>query len=96
MRRTPHEYMLNFVYDTWDELNWRWWEEINNALLDKLAEVGTEVVIKEDTKFCAMAAPDNGGGTRFTYPTAFYLNDPRAYFQATVMGRHLRRYHRTV
>ena len=53
--RKPHRYTPEWVFNTWEELWWRWGEELKICLQGMLREMGTENPTKEDLRFFALA-----------------------------------------
>ena len=82
----PHVFKLKWMFDLWEELNWRWWEELKIVLRDLLREMQTDSPTRDDLKFYAMA-PGPDGFARLRMPSTFQLGDPSAYYLTTVLPR---------
>ena len=77
----------------WEELWWRWWEELKESFRTVLLELGTDVPSKDDIKFYALAAGPLVNGTRraaFRMPTTFQVEDHETYFHQVIVPRLLR------
>ena len=59
--------------DIWEELHWRFWEEVREALRQMRRELGRDSATSEQLAFCALM-PGPTGAPRFTIPQTFDLN----------------------
>ena len=87
----PHVYTLAWLYNVWEELNWRWWEELKLTLKALLQEMGNGSPSREDLRFYALA-PGPDGLPRLRMPTTFQLGESGAYYLTTIAPR-MRRLH---
>lgn len=90
-----HEWPREEVWSVWDELTWRWWEEIKHSYRTFLREMGTETVTKADLRFYALA-PNEHGVAKFRFPTTWDFDTPDGYFQLVVLPRRQRRLTRSM
>jgi hypothetical protein len=82
-----HEWPREEVWVLWEELTWRWWEEIWHQYRILLKEMSTDTVTRNDLKFYALAP-----GPRFRFPGTWDLDEPSGYFQLVVLPRRQRVY----
>ena len=90
----PHRYPRVWVCDVWEELWWRWWEELKAELRKLLREMQTETPTKEELKFYALAPSDSEGGPRLQMPTTFQVNNSESYYRVVIEPRVERSYDR--
>jgi len=93
--RRPHRYPRAWVFATWEELWWRWTEELKIELRRMLREMQTENPTKEELRFYALAQGPRGT-TNLVMPTTFQLDDPQAYYRSVVEPRIERAYDRVM
>jgi len=93
--RRPHRYPRAWVFATWEELWWRWTEELKIELRRMLREMQTENPTKEELRFYALAQGPRGA-TNLSMPTTFQLDDPQAYYRSVVEPRIERAYDRVM
>ena len=91
----PHEYPPYVILGIWEELNWRWWEELKMELRSLLRDMDTEAPTKSELKFYALS-PDEHGRPRFRFPVVFDLDGPGEYYQSVIKARVDRRLKRTM
>jgi len=85
------QYPLQAMMTLWEELHWRWWEELHATQREFMADMGVDHTTKDDLKFYGMAQ-NSTGGTKFQFPTTFQLSNPDAYYSTVVLKRVERRY----
>ena len=83
--RDPYQYPFHWLTATWEELWWRWWEELKDLLRLMQLELGTASLTKDLLSQHALAP--TGGGPRLRLPTTFQLDDPRAYYASVIRPR---------
>ena len=94
--RDPHQYPFHWLTATWEELWWRWWEELKETLRVMQVDIGTGAMTKDLLKHFALSPRGAGLGPRLRLPTTFQLDDPQAYYACVIrpridrgMSRHL-------
>ena len=90
-----HRYPAPWIFAVWEELNWRWWEELKEMANSMFREMQSTHPTREELKFYALA-PCQSGGPRFELPTAFQLDAPGGYYMTVVQPRQERIYERRV
>ena len=91
----PHRFPQSIVFDLWEELWARWWDELRVMVRTLLREMGTDTPSRDEfTSFALM--PTGDGRVRFSFPTVFDLEDPNAYYQVEVVPRLERTMHRMI
>ena len=45
--RDPHQYPFHWLTATWEELWWRWWEELKDTLRSMQVDIGTGALTKD-------------------------------------------------
>lgn len=82
----PHRYPCEWVWDVWEELWWRWGEELREESSRLLRSLATDSPTKDELRWAAMT-PDAGGEANLHFPSTFQLQDPDAYFLQVVEPR---------
>ena len=90
---TPHKWPLQVLCEVWEELHWRFCEELKEELrkIKKLA--GRETMTLQDLKFYALM-PDSEGNPPLKLPNTFDLKNPGGWFATEVLPRIERRQER--
>ena len=90
---TPHKWPLQVLCEVWEELHWRFCEELKAELrkIKKLA--GRETMTLQDLKFYALM-PDSDGQAPLQLPNTFDLKNPNGWFATEVLPRIERRQER--
>ena len=94
--RNPHQYPQSWVFATWEELWWRWWEELKDCLNQMRVEMQSPTLTKDMLRHYALAPRGGGGGPRLQLPTAFQLDDPQAYYLNVIEPKIKRKYDRVM
>eukprot|EP00971_Amphidinium_carterae_P242230 4809862-Amphidinium_carterae.1 len=81
-----HKYPLDFVRGAWEELVWRWFEELKEELRRCRKVLGKEKMRRDELEFIALS-PTTTGGAFMNYPRVFDLEDPQGYYQRVVEQR---------
>ena len=89
----PHRWPLQVLCDVWEELHWRFIEELKEELrkIKKLA--GRESMTLQDLKFYALM-PNEQGEPPLQLPRTFDLKNPDGWFMTEVLPRIERRQER--
>ena len=90
-----HEWPREEVWALWEELNWRWWEELKQNHRSLLRVMGTDNATKQDLAWFALA-PGSDGQPVFRMPTTWDLELPDGYFQMVVLPRKQRKLTRSM
>ena len=89
----PHKWPLQIVAEIWEELHWRFWEELKETLRLLKKEAGRESMSLADVKFFALL-PSSTGSAWLTLPRTFDLKFPEGWFETEVLPRIERRQER--
>eukprot|EP00438_Fugacium_kawagutii_P035496 Skav226807 [mRNA] locus=scaffold2056:134273:145141:- [translate_table: standard] len=89
----PHKWPLQVVQDVWEELHWRFGEELKGELRKLKALAGRESMPLSDLKFYALM-PDAEGKPPLSLPRTFDLHHPEGWFMQEVLPRIERRQER--
>ena len=89
----PHKWPLNIVAEVWEELHWRFCEELKEILRRLKKEAGRETMSLPDIKFHALL-PDSDGQAWLRLPSTFDILNPDEWFCAEVRPRIERRQER--
>ena len=57
--KVAHRYPIIWVFGVWQELNWRWWEELKVEFRSLMREMQTETPTKEELKFYALSPAED-------------------------------------
>ena len=82
----PDIFRLEHLYAWWEELEWRYVEEVDQIHRTLLRESGRESMRLEEIQFRALA-PDADGASWLRLPGTFDLDNPGAWFQAVILPR---------
>ena len=91
----PHKWPLSVVSDIWEELHWRFFEELKEILRLLKKEAGRETMSLQDIKFHALL-PNASGRAWLELPRTFDLKNPEGWFASEVMPRIERRQERVL
>lgn len=89
----PHKWPLQVLMDVWEELHWRFFEELKGELRKIKTASGRETMTLTDLKFYALM-PDEHGQPPLQLPRTFDLNFPGGWFLTEVLPRIERRQER--
>ena len=89
----PHKWPLQVLLDVWEELHWRFLEELKEELRKIKRLSGRESMTLQDLKFYALM-PDEEGRPPLNLPQTFDLRRPEGWFMSEVMPRIERRQER--
>lgn len=91
--QAPHKWPLQVIIDVWEELHWKFVEELKGELRKIKALAGRETMQLSDLKFYALM-PDEQGNPPLQLPKTFDLNHPDGWFSTEVLPRIDRRQER--
>ena len=91
--QAPHKWPLQVIIDVWEELHWKFVEELKGELRKIKALAGRETMQLSDLKFYALM-PDEYGNPPLQLPRTFDLNNPEGWFASEVLPRIERRQER--
>ena len=89
----PHRWPLQVLCDVWEELHWRFIEELKEELRKTKKLAGRESMTLQDLKFYALM-PNEQGEPRLQLPRTFDLKNPDGWFMTEVLPRIERRQER--
>ena len=92
-QQAPHKWPLQVVTEVWEELHWRFIEELKSELRKIKAMAGRETMTLQDLKFYALM-PDENGVPPLQLPRTFDLEYPDGWFMTEVRPRIERRQER--
>eukprot|EP00435_Cladocopium_sp_Y103_P024605 s4663_g6.t1 len=82
--QAPHKWPLQVLADVWEELHWRFVEELKGELRKIKAMAGRESMTLTDLKFYALM-PDEHGHPPLQLPRTFDLENPEGWFMTEVL-----------
>ncbi|CAE6959396.1 unnamed protein product [Symbiodinium sp. CCMP2592] len=82
----PHKWPLTVLMDVWEELHWRFFEELKETLRLLKKEAGRETMSLPDIKFYALM-PNASGTAWLELPGTFDLRFPDGWFMTEVLPR---------
>jgi hypothetical protein len=91
--QAPHKWPLQVLADVWEELHWRFLEELKGELRKIKSQAGRETMSLTDLKFYALM-PNESGEPPLQLPRTFNLNHPEGWFLTEVLPRIERRQER--
>ena len=94
-QESPHKWPLNIVVDTWEELHWRFLEEIKELLRLLKKEAGRESMSLQEIRFYALL-PGPDGRAWLKLPNTFDIQNPEGWFKQELEPRIERRQERTL
>jgi hypothetical protein len=86
----PDKFPKEQVWAWFEELTWRFWEEMKEILRQLKKEVGRQNLTAAELKFYALM-PDEAGRAWLQMPTAFDLHNPEGWFRQEIIPRVERR-----
>ena len=89
----PHKWPLTVIMEVWEELHWRFFEELKETLRLLKKEAGRETMSLQDLKFHALL-PNSSGTAWLELPRTFDLRRPDGWFSSEVLPRIERRQER--
>ena len=89
----PHKWPLSVISEVWEELHWRFFEELKETLRLLKKEAGRETMSLQDIKFYALM-PNPSGTAWLELPRTFDLLNPDGWFTTEVLPRIERRQER--
>ena len=90
---SPHRWPMQVVCEVWEELHWRFVEELTDELRKIKKISGRESMTLQDLKFYALM-PDEEGQPALSLPRTFDLHHPDGWFVTEVLPRIERRQER--
>ena len=90
---SPHKWPIQVVCEVWEELHWRFVEELKDELRKIKKLSGRESMTLQDLKFYALM-PDEEGNPALSLPRTFDLHHPAGWFVTEVLPRIERRQER--
>ena len=91
--QAPRTWPLQVLADVWEELHWRFLEELKGELRKIKFQAGRETMSLTDLKFYALM-PNESGEPPLQLPRTFDLNHPEGWFLTEVLPRIERRQER--
>eukprot|EP00434_Breviolum_minutum_P012254 symbB.v1.2.010803.t1/scaffold712.1/size170421/2 len=91
----PHQWPLTVMMECWEELHWRFFEELKEVLRRLKNEAGRESMTLSEVKFHALM-PDSSGQAWLQLPDTFDLENPTSWFATEVKPRIERRQDRAL
>ena len=91
----PHQWPLTVMMDCWEELHWRFLEELKEVLRRLKLDAGRESMTLNEVKFHALM-PDSSGLAWLQLPDTFDLENPDSWFATEVKPRIERRQDRAL
>ena len=91
----PHQWPLTVMMECWEELHWRFFEELKEVLRRLKNEAGRESMTLNEVKFHALM-PDSSGQAWLQLPDTFDLENPTSWFATEVKPRIERRQDRAL
>ena len=82
----PHKWPLSVLMEVWEELHWRFLEELKEILRLLKKEAGRETMSLADIKFYALL-PNAAGTAWLELPRTFDLRFPEGWFMTEVLPR---------
>ena len=86
----PHKWPLTVVAEIWEELHWRFFEELKEILRQLKREANRETMSLPDIKFYALL-PNASGQAWLELPRTFDIKNPNGWFMTEVLPRIERR-----
>ena len=80
-------YTYEFCCSAWEQLWWRWLEEVKHRVRTLLRTVGREQCKKDEFALYALTPSPDDGAALFLFPQTFDLGDPDGYFQSVQVAR---------
>ena len=90
-----HTFPFDLLADSWEELWWRWTEEIRELDRQALRVLGDENPSYERYKWC-LTVPQSDGTPWLKLPRTFHLSEPQGYFQIEIQSRNARKRERVL
>ena len=94
-QQAPHKWPMQVLIEVWEELHWRFVEELKAELRKIKALSGRESMTLQDLKFYALM-PDENGVPPLCLPRTFDLQNPDGWFHSEVLPRIERRQERVL
>ena len=94
-QETPHKWPLQVVMDTWEELHWRFLEEIKELVRQIKKQAKRESLTLQELRFYALL-PGPDGTAWLTLPRTFDLMNPEGWFKTELEPRIERKQERTL
>ena len=91
--QSPHRWPLQVVSEIWEEIHWRFIEELKTELRKIKNMAGRETMSLQDLKFYSLM-PDDTGSAPLQLPNTFDLEHPDGWFMQEVLPRINRRQER--
>ena len=94
-QETPHKWPLQVVMDTWEELHWRFLEEIKELVRQIKKQAKRESLTLQELRFYALL-PGPDGAAWLQLPRTFDLLNPEGWFKTELEPRIERKQERTL
>lgn len=94
-QETPHKWPLQVVMDTWEELHWRFLEEIKELVRQIKKQAKRESLTLQELRFYALL-PGPDGTAWLSLPRTFDLMNPEGWFKTELEPRIERKQERTL
>ena len=92
---SPHQWPLNVIMDVWEELHWRFFEELKEVLRALKKEAKRETLSLQEIRFYALL-PGPDGQAWLTLPSTFDVTNPEGWFKTELEPRIARKQDRTL
>ena len=92
---SPHQWPLNVIMDVWEELHWRFFEELKEVLRALKKEAKRETLSLQEIRFYALL-PGPDGQAWLSLPSTFDVTNPDGWFKTELEPRIARKQDRTL
>ena len=92
---SPHQWPLNVIMDVWEELHWRFFEELKDVLRSLKKEAKRETLSLQEIRFYALL-PGPEGQAWLSLPSTFDVTNPEGWFKTELEPRIARKQDRTL
>ena len=92
---SPHQWPLNVIMDVWEELHWRFFEELKDLLRSLKREAKRETLSLQEIRFYALL-PGPDGQAWLALPSTFDVTNPEGWFKTELEPRIARKQDRTL
>ena len=91
----PTVFPKPIIQDTWEELHWRFWEELKEVMRALKREVGRDSLRRSDIILFALT-PGADGTAWLKLPATFSLDSTAGWFRASILTRIERKHQRAL
>ena len=91
----PTVFPKPIIQDTWEELHWRFWEELKEVMRALKREVGRDSLRRSDIILFALT-PGADGTAWLKLPATFSLDSTAGWFRASILPRIERKHQRAL